>query len=150
TGDFDGSDIIRIICIQQQHGRFMAGKLFAFFAYDDPEPQVVERLAQIYLDAGTDIRALVRAILLSHEMYSLPGVSAKVKSLLVHVRGPGRMLQIQDVLPSARTELARQGQVVYSPPDVSGWPRGLTEITAASLLSRMNFANDAVNDFDPF
>jgi uncharacterized protein (DUF1800 family) len=150
TGDLDGNDVIRIICSQEQHGRFIAGKLFAFFAYDDPEPEVVARLAKAYLNSGNDIRTLVIEILLSPEMYSSRAIWTKVKSPLDHVVGACRMMQLPDELATARTELARQGQVVYSPPDVSGWPKGLTAITAASLLSRMNFANDAVGDFDPF
>jgi uncharacterized protein (DUF1800 family) len=150
TGDLDGNDIIRIICGLDQHGRFIATKLFAFFAYDDPEPEVVARLAKAYLNSGNDTRTLVKEILLSPEMYSSRAIWTKVKSPLEHVVGACRMLQVPDELPTARSELARQGQVVYSPPDVSGWPKGLTVITAASLLSRMNFANDAVGDFDPF
>jgi hypothetical protein len=60
-----------------------------------------------------------------------------------------RLLQVTRELPTSHLELARQGQVVFSPPDVSGWPSGLTWITASALLSRMNFASDAVQDFDP-
>lgn len=150
TGNHDGNDIIRIICFQEQHGQFMAAKLFAFFAYDDPEPEVVTRLARVYLNSGTDIRALVREILLSPEMYSTRAIWTKVRSPLDHAVAAARMLQVPDEIATTRSELTRQGQVLYSPPDVSGWPKGMTWITSASLLSRMNFANDAVGDFDPF
>jgi uncharacterized protein (DUF1800 family) len=149
TGDFDGNDIVRIICDQEQHGRFMAAKLFAFFAYDDPEPDVIDRFARIYLDSGTEVKPLVRAILLSPEMYSPRAMWSKIKSPLEHVLMACHLLQTPDELPSARAELVRQNQILFSPPDVSGWPHGIRWITASALLSRMNFANDAVVDFDP-
>lgn len=149
TGDFDGNDIIRMICNREEHGRFLAGKLFAFFAYDDPEPDVIDPLAEIYLSAGNEILPLVKAILLSPEMYSSRAIWTKVKAPIDFAIGACRMLQVQNELPTMRTELERQGQILYSPPDVSGWPTGLADITSASLLSRMNFANDAVGDFDP-
>ena len=149
TGDLSGDDIIGVICDQEQHGRFIAAKLFAYFAYNDPEPEVVDRLARIYLDAGTELRPLVRAILLSPEMYSPRALWTKVKAPLEHVVMTCRMLEIPDEVPTARNELARQGQILFTPPDVSGWPSGLTWVTAAALLSRMNFANDSVAEFDP-
>jgi uncharacterized protein (DUF1800 family) len=149
TGDLDGNDIIRIICSQEQHGRFMAAKLFSFFAYDDPEPEVVDRFARIYLDGSNDVRATVRAILLSPEMYSSRAIWTKVKSPLDHVIGACRMLEVQDEITTSRLELSRQGQIPYGPPDVSGWPSGMTWITTTSLLSRMNLAKATAADFDP-
>lgn len=149
TGDLSGTDIIDIICQQPQHSRWIAGKLFAYFAYDNPEPEVVERFAQIYRDGGTAIRPVVRAILKSPEMYSPRAMWTKVKSPVEHVVMTCHMLEIGGEIMTARDALIQQGQLLYEPPDVSGWKGGLTWVTSAALLSRINFANTVSAVFEP-
>src|SRR5262249_59171433 len=45
TGNWDGDDVVDLILEHPAAAPFLARKLFAFFAYDDPEPAVVERPA---------------------------------------------------------------------------------------------------------
>ncbi len=150
TGDLNGDDVIRIACSQLDHGRLIASKLFAYFAYDDPGPDVIDRLARIYLDGGTELRPLVSAILKSPEMYSPRAIWTKIKSPVEHVVMACHQLEIADEVPSSRIHLIRQGQILYEPPSVAGWEGGRSWITSAALLSRMNFANDVSAQFGPF
>jgi len=149
TGNWNGDDIIRIACSQFAHGQWIASKLFAYFAYDNPDQAVIDRLARVYMDSRREIRPLVQAILTSEEMYSPQAMWCRVRSPIEHVAMTCRMLELPDEVPSARDHLKRQGQLPFEPPDVSGWTGGLTWITSAALLSRMNFANEAVTTFDP-
>jgi uncharacterized protein (DUF1800 family) len=41
----------------------------------------------------------------------------------------------------ALTPLANMGQVLYDPPDVSGWDAGQTWFATGSMLARMNFVS---------
>jgi hypothetical protein len=41
----------------------------------------------------------------------------------------------------ALTPLANMGQVLYEPPDVSGWDAGRTWFSTGAMLARMNFAS---------
>ena len=41
----------------------------------------------------------------------------------------------------ALTPLANMGQVLYEPPDVSGWDAGQTWFATGAMLARMNFAS---------
>lgn len=149
TGDLNGDQIIRIACAQPAHGQWIASKLFAYFAYDNPEQAVIDRLASLYMGSATDLKPLLTAILTSEEMYSPQALWSKIKSPVEHVAMTGRMLKLEDEVRRSRDRLAEQGQLLYSPPDVSGWKGGRTWVTSAALLSRMNFANDAVALFDP-
>ena len=149
TGDWNGDQIVRFACSQFDHGRWMASKLFAYFAYDNPEQEVVDRFARIYMDSGTNLKPMLIAILTSEEMYSPRAIGTRVKSPVEHVAMACHMLQLFDEVPHSYDRLMEQGQLLYSPPDVSGWKGGLTWVTSAALLSRMNFANDAVALFDP-
>jgi uncharacterized protein (DUF1800 family) len=148
TGDLDGNAVIDAITSNLDHARWIAGKLFAEFAYDNPDPALLDRLAHLYFDAGTEIEPLVIAILTSDEMYSPRAILTKVKSPVEHVVMSCRLLQNQDEVP-ALDYLRSQGQYPYEPPNVAGWPHGLAWITSMALLSRINFANEAIVDFDP-
>jgi uncharacterized protein (DUF1800 family) len=42
---------------------------------------------------------------------------------------------------SALTPLANMGQILFEPPDVSGWDLGQTWFSTSAMLARMNFAS---------
>jgi uncharacterized protein (DUF1800 family) len=149
TGNWNGADIVNLICAEPQHGRFIAAKVFSYFAYDNPEPEVVDRFAKIYLDAGTGLREMIRAILKSPEMYSPRAMGTRLKSPVESVVMTCHMLEIDGEIMTARQALIEQGQLLYEPPDVSGWKGGLTWVTSAALLSRFNFANTVSSVFEP-
>lgn len=149
TGDWNGDDIVRMICAQPAHARYIATRLFAYFAYGNPEPEVVERLAAVYAANGTNIRELVRAILTSPEMYSPRAIGTKIKSPIEFVIIAARQLELTADVPDAAIYLSVQGQVPYEAPDVSGWPGGRNWIGSSALLGRMAFAERVVRDFEP-
>ncbi len=139
-GDWNGDDVVRIACRQPAHARFIATKLFACFAYDEPEPEVVERLAKVYLDHDTEIRPLVEAILTSPEMYSPRAMWTAVKSPLDATLIACHQL-LADIDPDRVAEaLDEQGLVLFNPPDIAGWKSGMRWINTWSLLSRTRFA----------
>jgi len=149
VGTWNGTDIIRMVCSESAHAQFMAAKLFSYFAYSDPEPAVVDRLARLYLDFDTNLTVLVRAILTSEEMYSAKSLWRKIKSPIEHVVIPSRQLLLADDVDNAFQYLVQEGQTPFDPPDVSGWDDGLSWISPATLLNRMNFADALSRQFDP-
>ncbi|MGH9456518.1 MAG: DUF1800 domain-containing protein [Thermoanaerobaculia bacterium] len=150
TGDWNGDDIVRMACATESHAHFIAHKLFEYFAYVSPEESVVDELAHVYMQADTSLEALVRAILLSPEMYSEKAILTKVKSPVEYAVGVQRQLGIDRAATRYTVNvLAAQGQVPFNPPDVDGWPSGLAWINSGTLLGRMNFAAGAAAAFDP-
>ncbi|HSP14532.1 MAG TPA: DUF1800 domain-containing protein [Thermoanaerobaculia bacterium] len=149
VGPWNGDDIIRIACSQFAHGQRIASRLFSYFAYENPEPQVVDRFARLYLDNDTDLLTLVRAILTSDEMYSEKALWTKVKSPIDHAVLASRQLLLSDDVPTTFGYLNQEGQTPFDPPDVSGWGGGLTWINPSAMLNRMNFADAATRQFDP-
>ena len=150
TGKWDGDDIIRMVCGEFAHGQRIAGRVFSYFAYDNPEPEIVDRFARIYLDSGTDLQTLVQAILMSDEMYSSKALWSKVKSPIDHVVIATRQLLLPSDVRNAFQFLLQGGQTPFDPPDVSGWPGGVNWISPSALLNRMNFADAVTRLFDPF
>lgn len=149
TGLWDGGDIVRIACSHPAHARFVARKVFAWLAHDQPDDATIEHLAATYRNSGRELAPLIRAILLSPEMYSERALWTKVKSPLDFLVTAARQLELQAIRPSAVGALNAQGQVPFAPPDVDGWPDGLAWINSATLLSRMNLSNLFIAGFDP-
>ncbi len=151
TGDWDGDDIVRMACSEVAHARFLAEKLYFFFVHEHAEESVLEQFANVYRDAGTELRPLVRAILTSEEMYTEHVMWSKVKSPADHAITALRQLAIDDDRAArvAGTAMAAEGQTLFNPPDVAGWDGGMQWINSASLLTRMNFGAPLLNWFDP-
>ena len=57
TGNFTGDDIVDIIFEQPQCARFFAASLLNLFVYNDPEPELVDRVAAMLAPARFRARA---------------------------------------------------------------------------------------------
>ena len=144
TGNWNGDQIIDIILKQPAAARFISTKLWKFFAYEDPESQLIDKLAELFRQ-NYEIRPLLETIFSSEEFYSQPARDAIVKSPVQYVVESGRTLGIN--LPSGRTLFAvyqRMGQVPFFPPNVKGWDGGKSWINTATLTFRYQLARQLV------
>ncbi|MBI2850906.1 MAG: DUF1800 domain-containing protein [Chloroflexi bacterium] len=141
TGNFDGDDIIDIILEQPATAEFISRKLFSFFAYDDPSPEVISRLTSTLRETKYSIKEAMRQILTSPEFYSVKAYRAKIKSPAELIAATVRTLGIQTNAAGLPGFGDRIGQSLFNPYDVEGWPGGATWINSNTLLQRLNFAN---------
>lgn len=144
AGNWDGDDTIRIILQQPACARFIARKLFGFFVWDGPDDATIAPFAGALLANGYDIRATLRAILLSPEFSSPRAYRAKIKSPAELVAGTLRALGVTTPPRDAVSSMRRMGQELFNPPHVGGWASDLAWINPSSLLERCNFANRVV------
>jgi uncharacterized protein (DUF1800 family) len=142
TGAWDGADIVRIVSAHPACARFIAGKLFAFFAWDKPDDATVAPFAGVFMASGGDLRETVGAILRSPEFSSEEAYRAKVKSPIEFVASLIRELGGQEAPGGAIAAMSAMGQTLYAPPNVGGWPSGLGWIGPSTLLERYNVTND--------
>ena len=140
TGNFDGDDIVDIIMEQPAAAEYVCTRLWAFFAYPDPGPEVIERLADVFRTNGTEIRPVVRAMLESDEFYSSRARTALVKSPVELAVGAVRALGIGTDFRPLDKPIEQMGQALFMPPNVAGWPGGATWINSSALLQRINMA----------
>ncbi|HMP76133.1 MAG TPA: DUF1800 domain-containing protein [Kiritimatiellia bacterium] len=141
TGAFNGGDAVRLILKQPAMAPFICAKLWSFFAYDDPEPEVVNALAAVFVKHQLELKPVLRAMFRSRAFYSERARRTQIKSPAQWLAGTTRMLQA--TLPSDEAcagILATLGQELFQPPNVKGWPGGYTWITADTLLKRYNLA----------
>ena len=141
TGRFDGDDIVDIIMDRPAAAEYVCARLWSFFAYPDPEPAVVSRLAAIFRENNTEIRPVVRAIFQSDEFYSDRAVAALVKGPVELAVGSVRTLGIDTDFKRLDQPIESMGQVLFDPPNVAGWPGGATWLNSSALLQRINLAN---------
>jgi uncharacterized protein (DUF1800 family) len=149
TGKFTGDDVVNIIVQQPAHSRFLARKLLEFFVYSDPEPELVEAVAQTYVLSGNDIAKTVGTILRSNVFYSQRAYRALPKSPIEFVIGLQRFMDVKAVPKDTIYWLQRMGQIPLAPPSVKGWDGGPTWINTATLLARFNYVNRIVKTSPP-
>ncbi len=140
-GPFDGNDIIRILLKQPQASRFICRKLWTFFAYEDPEPELVDALTRVFDQGGQTFRPLLRALFLSEEFHGARARGSQVKSPVQWLVGTTRSLEAPLPGPQPCAAILRAlGQELFAPPNVKGWDGGLTWISTTRLFHRYNIA----------
>ncbi len=147
TGTWGSDDAVRILAAHPATGRFLATKLWKFFASDSPPQTAIDRIAQSYVDSGHSIRAMITTLFTMPEFYAVSVRAGHVKSPVEFIVGAVRQLQLQQV--DTRTfplYLSLLGQELFNPPNVGGWPGGTNWISAATMLNRFNFASHLTGD----
>jgi len=161
TGNFNGEDIIRIICEQPATARFIARHLYSFFVADEAQvpawsvtppvdPEAVDLLADTLVESGYDIRSTLR-VLFNSDFFKNARF-ARLKSPAEVVVGTLRLVGGAEFPAPGIGDLSRQpgymGQDLLNPPSVEGWHTGAEWINSGSLMRRVNFTADLVGDLN--
>ena len=139
TGDFGPEDIVDILASHPATAKSLARKLFAYFAYDNPSDDTVNRLADVYMQSDGNIKAVVEAILTSAEFWSTQAYLSLVKSPVDYLTASLRSLGATVNPKAAVATLNNMGQLPFDPPSVFGWPDGAAWINTSTMLDRYNF-----------
>jgi uncharacterized protein (DUF1800 family) len=147
TGNFNGEDIINIIAKQEASARFLATRLFQFFAADevseDGEKTITEMM-KTYFDSGYEIRAVLRTLFNSDYFKSEAARYARVKGPVELIVGAMRLAGSYQSPTLGIEKITNQsffmGQGLLNPPTVEGWHEGSEWIDSGVLVERVNFA----------
>jgi uncharacterized protein (DUF1800 family) len=149
-GPWNGDQILDIIVSQPQCARFIAAKIWRFFAYDTPEPKLVDALAGEFRNFHYELRPFMKSIFLSEEFYDPQVRNSQIKSPVQFLAQALRTFPIQ--LPDSNVlEFAfrQMGQVPFFPPNVKGWDGGKSWINTATLSFRYKLAHQLVEGINP-
>ncbi len=163
TANYDGDSLLEMLSARPETARHICKKLWEFFAYENPEPSVVERLAKVFGETDGDIKQVLLSIARSPEFYSERCVRSKVKSPVDFTVSLTRQIDLGTLLVSVRradatrtTPLPKllrdisggvvflmngQGMLLLYPPDVGGWNWGNNWISSDSMTQRINLAS---------
>lgn len=141
SGRFTGTDVVDVIFERPGPSRFIARKLWEYFAYENPPEPAVDAMAKTLQAHDHHIAPLLREIFLSREFYKPEIIGNQIKSPVQFLVQLFHELEIseppQGFLLTAQQQL---GQVLFAPPNVSGWDHGKAWINTNTLLARYNLA----------
>jgi uncharacterized protein (DUF1800 family) len=143
NGIQDGLDLIHALAFHPETARRLARRLWIWFVdeVNAPDNDFVESIASVYLQSGTNMKAVMQAVFFSSQFldparyfkrYSWP--AEYVARALREVGYVG--FSVNDAL----TPMVNMGQQLFEPPDVNGWELGPGWFSTARMLARMNFA----------
>ena len=156
TGNWNGDDILDMVCAERATARFVSRHLYnAFIADEVPVPSwrqtapkdesTLQALEQAYFDSGYDINAMLTVLFNSDSFKDAR--YAKVKNPAEMVAGTLRMVgDHRDEIKPGMFELSQEpkymGMDLMNPPTVEGWHTGHEWIDSGTLVERINFAAD--------
>ena len=161
TGNFNGDDIIEIICRQPATARFISRHLYNFFVADEvqvpawqntppADPDAIALLESEYFCSGYDIRAMLRTLFTADFFRSDNARFARVKSPAEVVVGTlhlvGDYKFPRTGVMDAALECRYMNQDLLNPPSVEGWHTGKEWIDSGSMVERINFVADALGN----
>ncbi len=161
AGNFNGEDIVSIICQQEATARFIARHLYHFFIADEPpvpswpytpprDTEAIDVLAQAYFDHDHEIRPMLDVLFNSNFFKSEDIRYEKVKGPAELVTG---VLRLTGEFDRPRKEIQQRylqtnfmGQMLTNPPSVEGWHQGVEWIDTGTLIERINFVSEQIGD----
>jgi uncharacterized protein (DUF1800 family) len=159
TGNFNGEDIIEIICKQPATARFLSRHLYNFFVADDAQvpawmdtpPQdldTIKMLEEEYFRSDYSIRSMLRVLFNSDAFKN--GRFSRIKGPIETVIGTLRLVGDRTTpkpgFEAIFDEMKHMGQEILNPPSVEGWHTGKEWIDGGTLVRRINFVADYVGD----
>ncbi len=155
-GNWGSADVVRIACRQPDAALHIARRLYRTFISDTelPAKELLEPLANhMRVDGDIDVARGIELVLHSHLFYS-PACRGKcIRSPMELVLGALRICEAfadPPDLSDVEAHLAKMGQRLFYPPNVAGWPGGLSWLAGPALLARQSFAATFTDPKSPY
>ena len=152
-GNFNGDEVVDIICRQDATARFVCTRLHQFFAADEvgeAGEAAIEQMMASYFESDYEIRSVLRTLFNSDYFKSDAVRYARVKAPVETVVGSIRIAGSYREPTLGVHNLANQaffmGQGLLQPPTVEGWHEGVEWIDSGALMERVNFAASELGD----
>jgi uncharacterized protein (DUF1800 family) len=142
TKNWDGPAIIHRILsgpTRSVAAKFIASRLWSFFAYPNPEPALVDDLANAFMFADLDLTGLLRAIFLRPEFRSPAARGALVRSPVEFVAATLAYTGLSAKTAHPEWWVDPMGQAPFYPPNVSGWKDNAYWISSSAFWARASF-----------
>ena len=137
-GNFDGNDILEILLKRKETANYIAEKLVAYFVNPEGDSELQYEVSEVLFNTGYDIKQALYA-LFSDKFFESKNTGVRIKSPIELIVSTQRMnhLKIEDE-PSLLYLQRFMGQVLFYPPNVSGWPDGKSWVDSSTLMFRLN------------
>jgi uncharacterized protein (DUF1800 family) len=148
TKNWDGPDIINEILDNPVKrpimAKFIAKKMWEFFAYQRPAQGIVDALAQVFMNSNLSILELVRALFNRPEFYSVESKQGHVRSPIEWVVAVLSGTGLKAAATNPQWYFERMGQEPFNPPNVSGWRPNAYWVNTSAFSGRAEFARNVM------
>lgn len=120
--------------------RFLARKLWEYFAYPNPSKALVDEIAAPFIAGGFLVKDLLRAMFLHDEFYSDQAKTSSVKNPVEYALSAMRATKASSNYSQIPAMLDAMGMDLFDPPSVNGWSNGLSWLSTGQFLNRFEFA----------
>jgi uncharacterized protein (DUF1800 family) len=137
----DGEAVLDLLAANRATARHISTKLAVRFVSDNPPRALVDRLTDVYLKTGGDVRRMLTTLVESPEFWSRDAIGAKIKSPFELAASALRATGGDVIDPRETLKwIQRMGQPLYAYQAPTGYPdRAEAWVNTGSLLNRMNF-----------
>jgi uncharacterized protein (DUF1800 family) len=137
TGDFDGTDVVRILTQSTASQRWVCTRVWCRFAKTIAADPAVNTLMTSY-GQHLDLGELMKTAFTAPAFLATKG--ELVKQPVEYVVGALRALKLRADSKKYLSVLQNLGQVPFDPPNVGGWPFDDAWLTTAASYTRLEFA----------
>ena len=146
-GNFDADDVVDLLLAHPRTAELIAEKLWRAFVSDTLDEDEIRRLAEIFRQADYELRPLMEALLTADGFWAAEHRGGLIKSPVDLIVGTVRQFDLPIRRPMVLVKMGRRlGQDILDPPNVKGWPGGMSWITSETLLARNEVMMTVVGD----
>ena len=159
TGNFNGEDIIDILCKQPATARFISRHIYDFFVADEAQvptwmdtpprdPETIKMLEDEYFRSDYNIRSMLLVLFNSDAFKNarFARIKGPIETVIGTLRLAGEWTTPKPGFEAIFEEMKHMGQEILNPPSVEGWHTGRDWIDGGTLVRRINFIADYVGD----
>ncbi len=159
TGNFNGEDVIDIICQQPATARFLSRHFYDYFVADEAQvpswmdtpprdPTTIKMLEAEYFRSNYNIRSMLRVLFNSDAFKNarFSRIKGPIETVIGTLRLVGDWTTPKPGFEAIFEEMKHMGQEILNPPSVEGWHTGKEWIDGGTLVRRINFIADYVGD----
>ena len=143
-GNWSGADLVKILVARPATSVRLAWRICdTFLGEEAVSPTEIEALAEELRRHDLAVAWGVETVLRSDAFFAESNLGRRVLSPVEYVVGAVHALELDDPPPSTvalAEETALQGQDLFYPPNVGGWPGGRSWLEPRALVRRANFA----------
>jgi uncharacterized protein (DUF1800 family) len=142
TGNFDGTDVVRLALAQEASARWITQKLWRFYAGWSPPEPLLQELVLEWKSVEGQIRPFLMAMWTNPNFYDPVRAADRVKSPTEWLVGLCRQIDRPLPAPALSSHILSQlGQILFEPPNVKGWDGGIAWINTASITRRYEYGS---------
>lgn len=137
-GNFGGEDVINMIMGNKQTAVFICRKMYRYYVNEKVNEAHIKELSDFYYQNQYNTGALVKKMFSSTWFYAPENMGCNIKAPVEFIVSFSRQFNVKYTDYKTIFRLQKLlGQQLFYPPNVAGWPGGLTYIDTSTLMLRM-------------